>query len=387
MIDTIKKSDCTGCKMCGDICPENAISFECDSEGFWYPRVNQSKCTQCSLCVKKCPSLSEFTYSKNNSETPKSYAAKTLDDNLRINSTSGGIYGELAKYILSLGGYIAGVVFDDDLVAKHIVSKDVADYSRIIRSKYFQSDTKDIYVNVREILKKGELVLFCGTPCQSAALLSFLNKKYENLITCDFICRGNVSPKSFRKYKSYLENKYKSNIKEIHFKNKTIGWNQFGTKVVFENGKTYFKDRDNDLFILAYIYYRLFLRPCCFECKFKQLPRVSDITFGDFWGVAENVSPSLDDNKGTSAVILNSENGEWLFNQISKCIASQETTIDQIHAGNACLFKSAIKGEKSDIVFENIDKYAYDVLLKKFCKKKSFVEKIAYKIKRFLFNN
>ncbi|MEG1782752.1 MAG: Coenzyme F420 hydrogenase/dehydrogenase, beta subunit C-terminal domain, partial [Oscillospiraceae bacterium] len=290
------------------------------------------------------------------------------NEKLRLNSTSGGIYGELARYILEIGGYIAGVIFDDNFVAKHIVSNAKADYDKIIGSKYFQSDTNGVYNKIKNLLIDGQTVLFCGNPCQSAALLSYLDKDYQNLYTCDFICRGNLSPKAFKKYKEMLEKQYNSPLKELHFKNKTIGWNDFGTKAIFENGEEYFKGRNEDLYIKSYIHYNLFLRPSCLECQFKKMPRVSDITFGDYWDVAENVDKSLDDNKGTSVVLINSAKGQYLFDSIKKDINYTLTTIEQVHKGNACLLASAKKGEKRDVVFANIDNYDFDVLINKFTK-------------------
>ncbi len=366
MVDRVEIECCTGCKMCEQICPVSAISFEADQEGFWYPSVNYDKCVQCGKCIGLCPPFSGVDKRLENDPSPKVFAAWSKDESLRLNSTSGAIYGELARYVFEHGGWVAGVVFDENFDAKHIVTNNQQDFDRLIRSKYFQSDTQDIYSQVRKLLEQGEFVLFSGTPCQNAALINFLGKRYDNLLSCDFICRGNLSPKAFRKYKQMLERDAGSKLKELHFKNKTKGWNTFGTRAVFENGKEYYQDRYSDLYVLAYVHHNLFLRPSCLKCKFKTLPRIADISFGDFWEVAQNVDPSLDDNKGTSVLMANNKKAMHFIEQIRDRLALYPTTVECVYEGNRCLFESAKRGEKRDIVFKNIDKYDFDVLIKKF---------------------
>ena len=186
---SISKEVCTGCKMCGDICPTNAISFQTDFDGCWYPNVDNEKCVKCGLCEKKCPALHIMPSQKE--KDPVVYAAWTKDDRIRYNSTSGGIYYELAKSFIEQGGYIAGCAFSEDYkTAKHILGKTEHDLQEIMGSKYFQSDTAGIYKAVLKLLKQGEKVLFCGTPCQVAALRSYVGKDYENLFLLDFICKG-----------------------------------------------------------------------------------------------------------------------------------------------------------------------------------------------------
>ena len=144
MVGSISKEVCTGCKMCGDICPTNAISFQTDFDGCWYPNVDDEKCVKCGLCEKKCPALHIMPSQKE--KDPVVYAAWTKDDRIRYNSTSGGIYYELAKSFIEQGGYIAGCAFSEDYkTAKHILGKTEHDLQEIMGSKYFQSDTAGIY--------------------------------------------------------------------------------------------------------------------------------------------------------------------------------------------------------------------------------------------------
>lgn len=113
-------------------------------------------------------------------------------------------------------------------------------------SKYFQSDTAGIYKRVLELLKRNERVLFCGTPCQVAALRAYLGREYENLYLLDFICKGINSPKAYIAYIEELEQKYKSTVKCVRQKSKKTGWQSLATNIIFENNKEYHKDRYTD---------------------------------------------------------------------------------------------------------------------------------------------
>ena len=105
MIDVIDKNKCTGCKMCGDACDFDAISFIIDKEGFWYPKVDYDQCTKCGVCINYCPAMNK---DDSNKLMPKVYAAWSNNIDIRIQSTSGGIYYELANRMISEGGYISG---------------------------------------------------------------------------------------------------------------------------------------------------------------------------------------------------------------------------------------------------------------------------------------
>jgi len=82
MIDKeIKKSDCTGCYACANVCPKepNCISMIEDEEGFWYPKVNYDKCIKCGLCINTCP---ELNY-RPRENAPRAYAGINKDEVLR----------------------------------------------------------------------------------------------------------------------------------------------------------------------------------------------------------------------------------------------------------------------------------------------------------------
>lgn len=374
MIKIDNKKQCCGCNLCFNICPQNAIEMKEDKEGFKYPSVNKEKCIKCGLCVKKCP-VKNKKEEKKRKIAPKVIAAWSNDENIRLDSTSGGIFSELAKKIYKEKGLVVGAIYDEEWNVKHIISKDIKDLDNIRSSKYLQSDVGLIYKKIKENLINQKIVLMCGSPCQISALYNYLGKDYENLITCDFICRGMNSPKIFKMYLNDLERKYKSKISKIKFKNKIHGWHNFSTKIDFENGKSYIGGRYVDSYMIGYLKYTAFMRPSCYECKFKEFPRIADITLADFWGI-DKIDNTLDNNKGTSMILLNSDKGEKLFNDIKDNISFKEIKNENIFNENICINESPEETEVRKKVFENIDKYTYKELSNRFFPEPKRLEKI-----------
>jgi acetyltransferase-like isoleucine patch superfamily enzyme/coenzyme F420-reducing hydrogenase beta subunit len=381
MIYITDKVQCCGCNACGDVCYHDAITFKTDIEGFWYPEVTKEKCTDCGLCEKVCPIISK----QNNVTRFKKilvYAAYNADNNIRIDSTSGGIFSALAEKVFSMNGYVSGAIYNDDHTVKHIITDDQKFLPEIRSSKYLQSYTGTLYTSIKNLLKKGEKVLVCATPCQITALYSILGKDYDNLITCDFICRGVNSPKVFLSYMDMLERQYGAKAVKIKFKAKKWGWHNFSLRVNFANGKEYCKDRWHDMFFIGYLQKGNFARPSCYKCHFKGFPQKADITLGDFWGI-ERIDPSMDQDKGTSLVMVNSEKGKRFFESLNNTIMFKQFTQEQASVGNSQMNHSLkSKGNDRKIFFEAIDKYPFEIVAKKFFPLPSWKNKLK---KAFLF--
>lgn len=366
MIQISSKEKCCGCNACGDICPKQAISFESDIEGFWYPKIDQSKCVDCGLCEKVCPILQSADKIKR-FESPKVFAAYTKDEAVRIDSTSGGIHSMLANTMYAKGAFVGGAVYNEDHTVSQIIDSNPERLPEIRSSKYLQSNSEGVYKAIREQLKNGKEVFFCGTPCQIHALYKYLgNKEVDNLITCDFICRGVNSPKVFLKYIEMLERQYGSRAKRIKFKAKKWGWHNFSLRVEFENGKEYCKDRWHDLFFIGYLQAGNFTRLSCYQCHFKGFPQKSDITLADFWGI-EKIDKTMDQDKGTSLVMVNSEKGLKLFESIKDSIECREFSIEEARQGNPAMDGSlkAAKPNRKEF-FEALDKEKFENVAKKY---------------------
>ncbi|HBJ1647389.1 Coenzyme F420 hydrogenase/dehydrogenase, beta subunit C-terminal domain [Clostridium botulinum] len=378
MIDNIKKSDCTGCKMCGDICPVNAISFKEDECGFWYPSVEVEKCIKCNKCVIHCPSLNSKFYKEKNQ--PKVYAAWSKNEKTRISSTSGGAFYEIGKWFIEQGGVVAGCSYGDDWKsAFHMIAKNFEGLDRIKGSKYFQSDTAGIYKEVKKHLDLGKKVLFVGTPCQNVAMKSFLNKEYTNLFYMDFICRSINSPLAFHEYISELEREYKSKVIEVQLKNKKNGWESLASRVRFENGQESIKDKNVDWWVQGFINYDLYTRESCYNCHYKVLPRViADITIGDFWGIKEQSNEEM--FKGISVLLINTLRGKDLFENIYMKFVLSEHSLEEVIAGNPALLKNPIRTFRQDKFFKLIKTCSFSESVKK-CVTLTMKEKCIRKIK------
>lgn len=380
MINIRDKKNCTGCFACYNVCPVNAIKMIEDKEGFKYPKVDVKKCIKCGLCENICPVINRIQ-KKENRKRPTVIAAWSKNKDIRLDSTSGGLFSELARSIYKQNGYVCGAIYNKDWLVEHYISNDIKDLDNLRSSKYLQSDIRDKYKKIKELLEQGKKVLFSGCPCQIIGLYNYLqNKEYRNLYTCDFICRGVNSPKIFKKYITELEKKYNSKIKKIKFKNKTYGWHNFSIKVDFENGKSYIGRRYEDSFWIGYLKYNAFMRPACYDCKFKGLPRLGDITLADFWGI-EKIDPKLDNDQGTSMILLNSDKGKELFEESKETFEYTVIDSDDTFTSNVCMKNSVEMTEARKRVFENIDNMSYKKLSEKFFPKPKLKEKLIKRIK------
>ncbi|MCD7894895.1 MAG: Coenzyme F420 hydrogenase/dehydrogenase, beta subunit C-terminal domain [Erysipelotrichaceae bacterium] len=244
------------------------------------------------------------------------YAALNLNDDIRNKSSSGGIFYEIAKYVVLNDGVVYGARYDDHWLVVHDHTENIKDISSFLGSKYVQSNMNNQYEKIKIDLMSGRLVLFSGTPCQIRGLQCFLGKEYENLITVDFICHGVPSPKVWEKYINELSNGH--NITKINFRDKSKGWQHFSLRIDFSDGNYYSKTQQEDLYMRGFLQ-DIYLRPSCYQCRFKGIERKSDLTLADYWGI-NNIYPELYDDKGTSLIFIHSKKGKNIFLKISNSL-------------------------------------------------------------------
>ncbi len=343
-IQALPQKDCTGCAACANRCPADCISMRSDAQGFLYPVIDAHRCVKCGLCRAACPVLSTPPAGQKDG-LPACYAAWSRDENIRFQSTSGGVFTHLAGAVLAQGGAVAGARYRADHLVEHALIFSEAELAPLRQSKYVQSETGLVYREIQRQLNRGRPVLFAGTPCQCAGLKAFLGRDCENLYLCDFICRGVNAPNVYLAYLRELEQRYGSPVKQVWFKNKTYGWNHFCTKILFEDGQEYLADRETDPFMLGYIKTRLscYMRPSCYDCHFKGISRPVDITLGDFWGVEEQL-PEINTQNGVSLVLIQSPKGQQLFSLASPKTDAYQADICKAIEHNKCATKSAQNG-------------------------------------------
>lgn len=345
------KENCTGCGACFNICPKKAITMDYNEYGFYVPRIDAEKCINCGLCEKICPLDS---YKSNNFEKPRVYAFQNDDEEILYKCASGGAFAKLANDIIKQNGVVYGVVYDENMTVCHSRCDNIKDLEKMYSSKYVQSDTKETFKQTKQDLENGKTVLFSGTPCQIAGLYSYLQKDYENLITVDLVCHGVPSPLVFEKYKQEISKKLKTNdeILNIDFRSKINGWNPYSLNIETKQQNniniTSSKSRYMKLFLN-----NLNINTSCLNCQFNDFPRVADITLGDFWGV-DNYDKSLNNNKGLSVIIINSDKGQSVFNNIQDM--SQEVPIDVVVQYNPNIVTPSKPHPKRKEFFECIKK-------------------------------
>lgn len=371
--------ECTGCSACLHICPKSCINMVPDNYGFLYPHINDKICVNCGICEKSCPVLN-----KSEQELPintNCYAAKTNEETLRAQSSSGGLFSVVAEKVLENNGIVYGAAFDESFVVKHIGISSINDLDSLRRSKYVQSDLNNSFSAIKEQLNSGKIVLFTGTPCQVEGLLSYLKKPCDNLITMDFVCHGVPAPNVWEYYKTYLQKQYKSPITNINFRDKSSGWKNFSIRIDFENDSVYCNSFGKDPYMKAFLA-NMDLRECCYTCKFKSTKHKSDITVADYWGI-DKIVPEIDDDKGSSLLLVNTEKGYSLLSNIKYNLTLTKTDVEKTLPYNPCIIKPALKHNFSQYFLSNYNKGDFEKLVNN-CLNPSYIIRLKrklYKIK------
>lgn len=349
---------CTGCGACMNCCPVDAIQMQLDKEGFLQPVINHDVCCECGKCSDICPVTTNNTADKTTG-FPICLAAWSKNDQIRSESSSGGVFSHLAMTVLKQGGAVAGAGYRQDHLVEHIIIHTCEEIADLRQSKYVQSEINYVFRQIEKELLTGAPFLFVGTPCQCAGLSAYLGKEYSNLYLCDFICRGVNSPMVYLNYLKQLKEKYNSEITHIQFRNKTFGWNNFSTKIVFENQQEYIADRESDPFTLGFVKTKLsfYMRQSCYDCRFKGVSRPVDFTLGDFWGI------KLDADKiknGVSALIIHTDKAQKLMENIYPEIYCEKHHISEITSGNPCISNSvSLDKDKRSLFFDMIKKESF----------------------------
>lgn len=356
----IMENYCTGCAVCANICPKEAIEMKL-VDGFYKPNIDTDKCIECRLCDMKCPIVNQ-----NQTYLPHCYAA-WADDDIRLKTSSGGAFSILAKEILKRGGVVFGAAWTEDFYVKHIYVENEIDLEKLYRSKYAQSDLNNSYLKVKQFLDLDKYVLFVGTPCQIAGLERFLEGRDINkLILVDFICYYNPSIDIVRRY---LDETYGiDKLREFSFRDKTYGWISHSIKAQLKDGIE-IKEKKMSSFFRGY-FNALYVRKACINCTFSGNNHHSDITLGDFWKIEEH-DKTWNDGRGTSMIITNTYKGRCFLESTIKSFKRLESVpFDWIRKGQAnCkkpyseqeYFYDLLKYKSFDVAVEQAIDHKYDI--------------------------
>lgn len=360
MIHITDKYNCSGCFACVNKCPKDCISMIEDQEGFLYPQVDKQLCNDCGLCQKVCPMINNRP-AKTRSDV---YACKNKNEKIRLASSSGGVFTLLAEQVLNRKGVVFGAMFNSDFKVVHGYVQNKEELYKLRGSKYVQSLIGNTYKEAEKFLKQDKVVLFSGTPCQARGLKSYLQREYTNLIIVDLICHGVPSPKVFRNYVAVVRNLNKDEINNISFRDKSRGWKLFSFSIAFRK-KSYSKSLVDDLYMKGFLQ-NMYLRPSCYKCRFKDFKSGSDITIADYWGIHTKI-PEFDDDKGVSLVIVATDNGRKIFEQISPEMEMLQSELEHAVQYNPFSIHSALSHPKREQFFAELDRIDFQRLMEKYC--------------------
>lgn len=306
------------------------------------------------------------------------YAAYSLYERERVNSSSGGIFSLIAKRVLSVNGIVYGVAMTKDCrKAEFLRVADEAGLEKLRTSKYLQAHVGDTFRSVKEDLENGLTVLFSGTGCQINGLIGFLGAgrgasavkaQYANLYFVDVICHGAPSPALWREYVENIEKENGAKLVGINFRCKDNSWVDFGMKEIHsQNGAEkhteLYISKDKDPYMLMFLR-DYCLRPSCYECKAKET-KLSDITLADFWGI-NRLCPEMSDGKGASLVLVRTDKGTNLLQQIVGYIKIKEISYEDGVASNRAEYMSASRPAQRDTFFDDMRTLSFDELKKKY---------------------
>ncbi len=373
-----KNLKCSGCTACFAICPKDAITMQADSEGFKYPVIDKNKCIDCGLCCKVCPLENMYG---NFVKDKTSFACSAKDENFTKQSSSGGVFAILANMYIKEQAVIYGAAFDYNWNVCHIRADKKDELKRLYTSKYVQSDIGNTFRQVKNDLDNGKKVLFAGTPCQVAGLKSYLQKDYLNLLAVDFICHGVPSPLVWQRYIDKLEQDLKSKITEISFRDKKDGWKSFNFKLMTANGDVFYEKHGDNTYMKGFLK-DLYLRPSCYDCKFKTLQRASDITLADFWGI-EKIISDMNIDEGVSLCWSSSEKGKQVLADVLNRTDYYEVKLREAIKHNSSAIKSVEMHKNRDKFFEEVNNSDADIisLIEKYYDNRSLRKRLLSKLR------
>lgn len=366
MITIKNPADCCGCTACASACRKDAIIMRPNAEGFSYPSVDVEKCNNCGLCEKVCPIIKrKELLDVANVETPLDYLAVRIKDKRVLEeSSSGGAFTLLSNYVLERKGVVCGVEYSDKGIVQHAFVENKEELERLRGSKYVQSTLDCIFVQIKEMLQNGRWVLFSGTPCQVDGLHSFLRKEYPTLITVDLACHSVPSPLIYNEYLDYCSKKLFRRVISIDMRyKKTYGWShRYSYRYCLKKGK-YIIDPIHIANWGKIFFSEMINRPSCGTCQYTNLNRPGDFTIADFWD-DNHKRPDIYSKEGTSLLLINSEKGQDLFEEVkSQCDC---WTLTKKEALQPCLISPTIQNKDRDTFWKYYHSHGFEKAYRKY---------------------
>ena len=332
MINIVDNHNCCGCSACASICPKQCISMAADKEGFLYPLVDKNICIECGLCEKVCNELHPYEKRK----PYKVLAAINKDEDIRMKSSSGGIFYILAAKIICEGGVVFGARFDENWQVVIDYATDIKAIDAFMGSKYVQARIENAYRDAKHFLTEGRKVLFSGTPCQVAGLKNYIKWIPEHLYLVDLICHGVPSQQMLNEHIHHI---LKTSAEQLSFRKGQL----FRIEITSRCGTVYSSEPYGDTYFRAFLD-GISYRKSCYHCPFARKERVSDVTIGDFWGLQDAASLPLEISEGISVLLPSSEKGKSLIAAAKSDMWIYERSVEEAVEGNTQLYRPVHNG-------------------------------------------
>lgn len=356
---------CTGCGACASICPAGSISFVMDAEGFRAPVIDQNQCVSCGKCAEICPGLNPVAL--NNLPQDKTYVCWNKNKNVVKSSSSGGVFGAIAEYVLSSGGVVYGCTMGETASVFHTRVDCLADLKQLHGSKYVQSDMRNTYSEAKADLSKGKAVFFTGCPCEIAGLYAFLGaREVPNLVTADLVCHGAGSPAFFQQYVVELGAAYNDRVINIEFRNKERKSYSYLTKIVFRGHPPIFRNAYDDDYMNCFLRGAIY-REVCYRCQYAHPERIGDFTLGDFAGVHPKAIPNAVYKNGVSMLMINNAHADECFKGFSENICFLQRPLREATNTNLNLLRPSVRPTYRDALLQDTAKSIHERAVR-YCK-------------------
>ncbi|MBU2597925.1 MAG: Coenzyme F420 hydrogenase/dehydrogenase, beta subunit C-terminal domain [Actinobacteria bacterium] len=349
-IETIVKEGlCLRCGTCVGICPKDVIIL---SE-YYYPYFPDYEiCNDCGLCLKVCPGIEvnfpeiakqtfgemDYDFYANGFFT-KLYVGRTINENILIKATSGGVVTQILDFLLNENIIQGAIVTISDpekpWKAKPILAKTSKEILESAQSKYSVSPVNSL---LKEIENSDEKVAYVGLPCHIHGLKKAIslkrNLKDNIYLIIGLLCSTNITEVATKDM--LWASKIKENdVKKIEFRK---GEWPGKTEVTLKNGSQkelhHLSHKEGAYVFLAHLY------PCarCLYC-IDVSSEFADISVGDPWIKDEKGNYKY--SGGWSLVIERTDKGKEILSQIKskdKLILNQIPKTEFIKSNKAVVY-------------------------------------------------
>lgn len=345
---------CTGCGACAAVCPTSCIRMQPDGVGFLYPQVDQVSCVGCGACVRTCPALSPGQAS-----APLAvHWAIARDQDLLVASSSGGVFGTLARQTLAEGGLVVGAALEDACrQVRHRIASTQEELAPLLTSKYVQSSIgAQTYAGVAKALRGGTPVLFSGTACQVAGLRGYLGQGHvsmDGLLCVDVVCHGVPAPRLWQGYLAEVQERAGRPVDSVNFRSKVTGWQSYSLRLRSQ-GEVVLEERAGANWYMRAFLSNAALRASCLACPVKRSCG-SDLTLGDFWGIQAS-HPEVPTDAGVSCVLVNTQRGREALARVGAALRVGEATYQEVVEGNTAVERSVVPYRRRGVFMNQLSR-------------------------------